>query len=237
MQEKTKNILSNILSAILTIVSVFLFLFSVCFLTYNLSCGKTRVRGFSMQPTINSHVNDINQDGDMVYINPNAELGRDSIVVANVSWWSSGSIIKRLVGLPGDSIQILEQDSTYELRVNGQLIYIKKKVDSEFNVNINVKKYYQNKYLKFISNSTQFDGNHIDHSNNIGEYDGQPCIVLGEDEYFLIGDNWSDGMVDCMTYGPISKANIKGVVDLVVDVEDSITMSVGARIFKILFGV
>ena len=190
-----------------------------------------------MQPTINRHVNDINQDGDMVYINPNAELGRDSIVVANVSWWSSGSIIKRLVGLPGDSIQILEKDSTYELSVNGQLIYFKQKVDSEFNVNINVKKYYQNKYLKFISNSTQFDGNHIDHANNIGEFDGQPCIVLGKDEYFLIGDNWSDGMVDCMTYGPVSKANIEGVVDLVVDVEDNITMSVGARIFKILFGV
>lgn len=237
MPSKAKTILSNILSAILTIICVLLFLFSICFLTYNLSCGKTRVRGFSMRPTINSNVADINADGDIVYINPNAELKHNNIVVANVAWWSPGSIIKRLVALPHDKLQIIETGTSYDLKVNGNIVYSKQKIDQDYNVDINAKRYYQNKYLAFINNTTQFDGQHIDHSANIGEYDGEPCIVLGDDEYFFVGDNWGDSMIDCMTHGPVNKKNIIGTVDLKIDVQENVLFKVGEHILKIIFSV
>lgn len=236
MQSKRKTILLNIISAIVTLLCVFLFLFSVCFLTFNLCYSKTRVRGYSMRPTINNNVDNPNIDGDIVYINTREQLKQNTIVVANVSWWRAGSVIKRLVGMPGDCVQIVENEQSYDLKVNGQLVYTKQKYDGE-NLNLSVKNYYQHKYLPFINNTTGFDGQHIDHTANIGEFEGSPCIVLGEDEYFLVGDNWSDGMVDCMTFGPVKKAEIVGTVDWIIDANSNKIFEVCKIIVKILFKV
>ena len=236
MQEKRKSTLINIISAFATLICLVLFLASICFLTFSLCFSKTRVRGYSMRPTINSNVQDPNIDGDIVYINPNVALTRNSIVVANVDWWQKGAVIKRLVGLPGDCVQIEETSSTYDLKVNGELIYSKQKYDNG-NLNLSVKNYYRHKYLTFINNNVEIEGEPIDHSANIGEFEGEPCIVIGENEYFLIGDNWSDGMVDSMTYGPTQKQNIVGTVQLIVDVKENSFAKVGKEILKILFSV
>lgn len=237
MQNKRKTILINIVSAIATLLCVFLFLFSICFLTFNLSYVKTRVRGYSMLPTINQNVKSPNVDGDVVYINTREQLKQNTIVVADVDWWKAGSIIKRLVALPGDCVQIEDTGNTYDLKVNGKLVYSKQKYDDANNLNLSVRNYYQRKYLAFINNTTTFDGNNIDHSTNIGEFDGKPCVVLNDDEYFLVGDNWSDAMVDCMTFGPVKKADIVGTVDWIIDAKSNKVFEVCKIIVQILFKV
>ena len=237
MQNKAKDIIANIITGIVTVVCVFLLLLSICFLIYNACYSKTRVRGYSMLPTINKNVDDINTDGDTVFINTYEPLKANTIVVANVNWWQNGSIIKRLVALPGDSVQVEETTTTYNINVNGKTVYSRDKYNEKGEINTNIKNYYQHKYLSFINNTTHFNGQHIDHSANIAIYNGSPCIVLNENEYMLIGDNWTDSMIDCMTYGPVHKSNIVGTVDLIVDVKDNIVMSVTKHIFKILFSV
>ena len=237
MQSKTKDIVANILSSIVTVVCVFLLLLSICFLTYNACYRKTCVRGYSMLPTINKNVDDINADGDTVFINVYEPLKADSIVVAEVDWWQYGSVIKRLVALPGDCVQIEQTETCYNLNVNGNLVYSRPKANENGEINTDIKNYYQHKYLPFVSNLTYFNGQHVDHSANIGSYNGEPCIVLNTNEYFLIGDNWTDNMVDCMTFGPVKKTNIVGTVDLIVDVKDNILLTVTKHIFKILFSI
>lgn len=227
----------GIVNAILTFVCVMLFLFSICFVCFNMSYSKTRVRGYSMLPTINSHVETADEDGDMVYLNAHVTPQVNDIVVAKVSWWNRGAIIKRLVGTPGDKIQITETSEAYELRVNGDVVYTKAKLNADGTVNQDVKKYFELRYRSFLNNSTTVDGDLIDHSANIGLINGAPCIVLNEGEYFLVGDNWSDIMVDCMTYGPIKLSNIEGKVDLIIDVNANIVWEVSKQIFKILFAV
>lgn len=237
MQSKAKDIFTNILSGLTVFVCLVIFLFSVCFLTFNLSYSKTRVRGFSMLPTINSNVDSSNEDGDMVYINTHKTLSRNDVVVANVSWWKTGSIIKRLVGVPGDVIQISETADEYQLKVNGELLYTRSKYDSNGDIDTNVRGYYRHKYQTFINNLSSFDGNHLDHSQNIDSFEGELCIKLNEDEYFLMGDNWSDAMVDCMTFGPIHRSEIVGMVDFIIDVNENIIFKVGYEMLKVLFAV
>ncbi len=237
MQQKSKNILLNILSAITTLLCMLLVLFSICFLVFNLSYSKTRVRGYSMQPTINKNVQSSNEDGDLVYVNRFRGLKTDTIVVADVGWWQKGSIIKRLVAMPGDVLYIEQTATEYNLLVNNNLIYSKAKYDSLGNLNTDVKNYFEHKYQAFITNTTSFDGRFVDHSSNLKEVDGKICIVLNQDEYFLIGDNWTDSMVDCMTFGPVNKSEIVGTVELIVDVKDNMVLSVARQILKILFSV
>lgn len=236
--QKGKNFISKLVSSLLTIFCVLLSLLSICFAVFNLYYKKTRVRGYSMRPTINSNVSNMEQDGDYVFINTHASLKRDTVVVAYVSWWKKGSIIKRLVGMPGDCVQIVDNSATYDLCVNGELIYSKAKQDQNGNINLNVKNYYERKYLKFISNSTiSNSGENIDHTLNIGSFNGKPCIKLNEGEYFLVGDNWTDTMVDSMTHGPVDKQSIVGVVEYIIDVNDNYVWECLKQIFKILFTV
>ena len=237
MQQKSKNILFNILSAVTTLLCMLLVLFSICFFVFNLSYSKTRVRGYSMQPTINKNVQSANEDGDLVYLNTFRGLKTDTIVVADVSWWQKGSIIKRLVAMPGDVIRIEQTATEYNLLVNNNLVYSKAKYDTFGNLNTDVRNYFEHKYQAFITNTTSFDGYFVDHSSNLKEVDGNICIVLNEDEYFLIGDNWTDSMVDCMTFGPVNKSEIVGTVELIVDVKDNMVLSVARQILKILFFV
>ncbi len=190
-----------------------------------------------MQPTINKNVQSSNEDGDLVYVNRFRGLKTDTIVVADVGWWQKGSIIKRLVAMPGDVLYIEQTATEYNLLVNNNLIYSKAKYDSLGNLNTDVKNYFEHKYQAFITNTTSFDGRFVDHSSNLKEVDGKICIVLNQDEYFLIGDNWTDSMVDCMTFGPVNKSEIVGTVELIVDVKDNMVLSVARQILKILFSV
>lgn len=182
---------------------------------------ETPVKGYSMQPTLNQNVKDPNAYGDMIYINKYATLSRNDLVVAKVDW-SEYLIIKRLVGVPGDKIQIKDETTHYGLYVNDCLLYTKEKNGTnESFIKTGTNGYYGD-YLNFL------DG-YIDHwqdekpqnvTHLIKEDENGKYIQLGEDDYFLMGDNWGH-TTDSVRYGPESINSIIGKVDLIVDVTNT----------------
>lgn len=219
-----KNILSSVITFLIVITS---FLVAIGF-SFNFVYIKTNVHGFSMYPTLNKNVDTIETAGDTIFINRFRALERNNVVVAKVSWFDN-YIVKRLVGLPDDEIQIKEVDGNYLLFVNDELIYSKEKSNesSRGNTNENGTIGYYNKYIAFLNNE-KYSKNVVINSK------GEKCIKLNENEYFLMGDNWGESL-DCLSKGPVNKSNIVGVVDLVVDYKDNLSNKVFEYIFKNLF--
>ena len=79
-----------------------------------------------MQPTINMNVEDSNAPGDRIFINQHEIGDVNDIVVAKVSWYEN-YIIKRMVGTPGDKIEIKDHDTHFTLYVNDEPLYSKEK--------------------------------------------------------------------------------------------------------------
>lgn len=164
-----------------------------------------------MQPTINMNVSSSTVDGDSILINK-YEIGEvNDIVVAKVNWFDS-YIIKRLVGTPGDKIEIKDHNTHFSLYVNDALLYSKEKTgENSLFIKTGSIGYYAN-YIDFLENP-EFAG--------YVESDGTSTYIrLGENDYFLMGDNWGHTL-DCITNGPIKKNNIIGRVDLIVDVTNN----------------
>ena len=212
MKLRTKKSLYNILEGIITSVILILSFFILIFLSLNIVYEHTHIKNYSMQPTLNSGVTSQAEDGDIVYVNRFAEFSAGDIVVAKVHWWDN-PVIKRLVGCPGDKIQIKDEGEFYTLYNNGNALYSKAKTTVSLHGTPGRGSTYQyNLYLNFLNNAIT---DNIDVSKNIGEYEGEPCIVLNDNEYFLMGDNW--GMSDdCLLFGPSYENEIIGKVDYVV---------------------
>ena len=181
----------------------------------------------------------MNEEWDSVYINRFRECKREDIVVANVSWYSN-SIIKRLVAVPGDTIRMQENGDYYELYVNEHFVRKQKKTtytthtrsDGTQEYRIGGTEEYYNKYLKLVNNENSVIS---DFSNNIiTNYNGQKCIKLNENEYFLMGDNWAE-TTDSMTNGPISKDCFVGRVELIVEHNKNASELFVAYIWRTLF--
>ena len=128
----------------------------------NCSLTRAKVIGSSMEPTYYSD--------DNIFVcrvmNPNRG---DVVVVKN----KDKNLIKRVVGLPGDTVQIVDS----MVFLNGEL--------------------YEEDY---ISSELVYDG-------GLAEEE----IHLGEDEYFVLGDNRPVSM-DSRIIGPIKEKDILGVV-------------------------
>ncbi len=229
MSHKAKKILTNISHVILTLLLIAVVLFSLVMITFNVSYIKTRVRGYSMYPTLNENVESGDVDGDIVYINKFAPVSRGAIAVASVDWWDS-SIIKRVVGVPGDEIKIVDTGdryNRYNLYVNGAILEIdgepytrEKTIESTM--------YYQTHYLEFFSNAENVDNIKLDESGDL-------CIALNEDEYFLMSDNWALASEDCLLHGPINYSNFIGRVDIIVHVNENEIISTFSQIFRLIF--
>lgn len=212
---KKKSFIYHLKNIIVTILIVLIFCFgflTVANLTFHKTHIKERVKGFSMLPTLNSNVENSNTSGDTVYVNPYADVYLNDIVVAAPDWHglSGNLIIKRLVGMPGDKIQIKDLGETYGLFVNDCLLYTRNK-DSQGSLMSGTFLYYQ-KYLSFFKNP-EF--------KRITKYttDGEFYILLGDDDYFLMGDNWGYTL-DSLSEGPVSRKEIEGKVNLIVDYQN-----------------
>lgn len=205
MRRGKTRILRNTINAVLVALIVLLCLVALINFTFNFLYLETTVKGFSMLPTINSNVEASDDSGDKILINK-YQIGEvNDIVVAKVDWFEH-LIIKRMVGMPGDKIEIKETENSYELFVNDKLLYEKDKYGTNSEFGKTGSYAYFETYQQFLSNSrnTETDGTN-------------KYIRLGEDEYFLMGDNWGKTL-DCMTKGPIKKSEIVGKVELIVDV-------------------
>jgi len=213
MHYRTRRILSNILSSILVTLIVLIGFFSILTISLNVVYIKTKVEGYSMLPTLNLNVEDIKEEGDIVYINRFKKCKVGDIVVARYEE-KDKYVIKRLVGCPGDYVKILDNGETYGLYVNNELLYSKNKTYSE-NENIgSTVSYYNFNYLTFFNRKDDL-GNKFFENNIAVDEQGDECIKLNEGEYFLMGDNWGR-TTDSLDVGPFKENQIIGSVDIVV---------------------
>ena len=151
---------------------IFLYIFLVLFILLVASCFFVPkiielidnrfiiVNGNSMAPTLN--------DGEKILYKKTDSFKRFDIIVFK---YDSNTLIKRIYGLPGETIVI-----------NNGKIYI----DS----------------IELIDDNYAY--NYTDGDNN---------IILGDNQYFVLGDN-REISLDSRHFGPIEKNSIKGIVIL-----------------------
>lgn len=164
-----KVILSNLFSfAKIVFVCVLL-----VYLTFNYAVRPIRMHGDSMFPTLSNKE----------YAFSNAFAGhflgieRGDVVVAYEGKFRHENIIKRVIGLPGETIYA-KDDKVY---VNGKELE---------------EPYLDNDY------SYQIRSTNLNFTKDFGP------ITLGEDEYWLMGDNrWVSQ--DSIVFGPFQRSQIK----------------------------
>lgn len=218
MSSRSKRIILNITSSILTILIMFVSFFALVNIIFNIVFIRTNVKGFSMLPTLNQNVPSEDIDGDIVYINRFSDFSDSDIVVADVDWWTSGYIIKRLVGSPNDVVQIKDEGDQYSLYVNEEILYTKEK-------NSDTNYYYNSIYLTFFEKYPQ--------NTTINEA-GEKCIKLNENEYLLMGDNWGHS-TDCLTGGPAHKDEIIGRVDIIIPYGENQFRTLVSKMWNLIF--
>lgn len=220
MKSRTKRVWMNILSATVVSLTMLFSFLAIIVLSLNIVYVKTYVRGYSMQPTLNKNITDPNIDGDLIYVNKYMPLENNDIIVANVSWYPE-PIVKRLIGKPGDTIEIKQVNNEYHLLVNNAFVYAREKTTSSPH-GIAFER-----YTNILSNP--------DWANNvITREDNSKCIILNDDEYFVMGDNWAES-TDSLTHGPIHKSNIVGRVELIVEPKENRFMKLTQFILNGLF--
>ena len=143
---------------------VFLIILTAIIITRIFFFSPIRVNGTSMHPTL--------QDKEFMILNKislKQGINRFDIVVVQEN---NKYIIKRVIGLPGESV--MYKDS--KLYINGKVI--------------------EDNYSKTTTND--FDN-----------------VVLGENEYFVMGDNRAVSS-DSRIIGPVNIKNIKGKTNLII---------------------
>ncbi len=186
------NVIANLFLSLCLVIALMLFLFS-CLTT------ECVVVGASMVPTYNA---DDKAGNDIVFVNKfdnSYEFG--DIVVVKLA--NSEPIIKRVIGVGGDIIDIVLTDWGYKLEINGKIIeedYINYKYDSSSIIEQNGMKDY---YIMF---SGDMKVNYAELFNAEGK------LVVPEGEYFVLGDNRHESK-DSMYYGTFAKEDIIGTVE------------------------
>lgn len=155
MEKLTKWLKENI---------VFLIILTAIIITRIFFFSPIRVNGTSMYPTL--------QDKEFMILNKislKQGINRFDIVVVQEN---NKYIIKRVIGLPGESVMYKDN----KLYINGKVI--------------------EDNYSKTTTND--FDN-----------------VVLGENEYFVMGDNRAVSS-DSRIIGPVNIKNIKGKTNLII---------------------
>ena len=143
---------------------VFLIILTAIIITRIFFFSPIRVNGTSMYPTL--------QDKEFMILNKislKQGINRFDIVVVQEN---NKHIIKRVIGLPGESVMYKDN----KLYINGKVI--------------------EDNYSKTTTND--FDN-----------------VVLGENEYFVMGDNRAVSK-DSRIIGPVNIKNIKGKTNLII---------------------
>ena len=142
----------------------FLIILLILVLLFQLVVGFFFVKGESMMPTL--------ENGELAfYVRVTRTYEREDIVSVRLP--SGEKYVKRLVGLPGDTIDF--QDG--KLVINGEA-----------------------KEESYAVGSSEAMGNTLTYP-----------LTLGENEYFVLGDNRENSM-DSRVFGPVLKSELKGQV-------------------------
>lgn len=226
MKFRTKNLINNIVSAILTVMIVIFGFFSITGIIFYIVYIPAPVSSFSMYPTLNKDAPDFETVGDYAYLNRFASFENNDIVIAQVPWHSE-AIIKRLIASPYDIIEIRDEDDKYGLYVNEKLIYNKEKNNKSIHNLAGGTNEYYNNFLRLLNNNP---------SNVVLDSNGNKCFKLDENQYFLMGDNWGESQ-DSVTQGPVTKNQILGKVDFVIYMNENKFIAMFKQMVKTLFAI
>lgn len=190
------------------IMASFIFLVNVVYET-------APVSGPSMENTFNRYGDDMN---DTVIINTFLKYGNGDIVVIDVTKENSSTKefhIKRIVGMPGDIIDIVEKNGDYYLERNGEIIeekYIKARVGM-------LRTYEKFQILKTV---VRFKP----------AFNSEGKFIVPKDEVFVLGDNRANSE-DSSIVGSYHKDQIVGKVQYVVPHGVSIFGYIMKNIFRL----
>ena len=197
-----------------TLFKIFLEFFGNLFFTYCVIVGlalilfssvtlECVVKGASMQPTLNNYTGNQN---DIVFVNVHdKDLTYGDIVVCKTDDALNNSIIKRVIGLPYDIIDIVEVDNEYKLELNGKIIeedYI---------------------YISQDPRVPTFNRNGMEHTydkfnslklNKPELFDKNGKLMVPNDSIFVLGDN-RNVCVDSASLGTFTYDEIEGKVELI----------------------
>lgn len=188
--------LSNALLTFFCIISLFFIAFSYIY-------TSTPVTGISMQPTLNEKGRD---KSDIVYINRLAKYSHGDIIVTINPTDRSEYIIKRVIGLQGDVINIVKHsDSEYSLVVNGETLFEPYTMDHQNGTTKGIARSYDRFHSLRVNSQV----------NRPGLFNENGELVVPEGEIFLMGDNRYDSE-DSTTHGPLKASEVKGKVDYIV---------------------
>lgn len=227
MNSKIKRGLRNTFSALITILICVMSVFAIINVTFNFVYIRSEVHQSSMQPTLNKYTKG-DEAGDTVYCNKFSKLQRGDIVIASVQWYSE-YIIKRLVGMPGDELEIIDEGNKYSLYVNRELMYSRDKILNPSNMEeLEKQAGLDEKYNSYLGYLTK-------HPESVGEREnGDKFILLGDDEYFLMGDNWSKS-TDSIDHGPAKRSQILGRTEMIIYQEENKFIALCKNMARILF--
>ena len=187
---------TNIISSIINALYVIIILIAILYLLFNQIYSIRKVEENSMQPLLNPSGNNT----DIVYVNRyDKDITYGDIVVINLE----KSIIKRVVGLPGDTIDIKYNENTerYMLYRNGEFVvedYIK--IDAS---NLDT----DGMYTTHI-NFTRYKENNAD---KLSLVNGILCYKVPQDSIFVLGDNRRVSQ-DSSEEGAYSMSKLMGTV-------------------------
>lgn len=226
------NFIGNLFFTYCIIIALALIVFS----SITIECS---VVGPSMQPTLNA---DLKAGNDIVYVN---KLDRDfsygDIIVIEVSE-NKDPLIKRVIGVGGDIIDIVLTDAGYKLEINGKLIE-----EDYLNIDYNQDPQFGN------GNATSYDnfkvGNVIEKSMlekypelfiNV-EVNGENVkkLLVPDGQIFALGDNRHVSR-DSTYYGTFKESQIDGTVERIRYASTSAfafywDYIVGGEFFKTIF--
>ena len=156
-----------------------------------------------MRPTLNEY-SGVENKQDVVYVNTcDKTVTYGDIVVCDTS---KDAIIKRVIGLPGDIIDIVLSGGEYKLELNGKIIE-----EDYINVSSDIR-------VPAISR------NGMDHTHSMFQllisekpelFNNDAKLIVPENTIFVLGDNRAVS-VDSATLGPINIDDLQGRVELIL---------------------
>lgn len=191
-----ENVIASVLNAVYFIVIIIA-------LIYLLFCNVYLVRKVeenSMQPLLNEQ----GVNTDIVYVNKyHKELKHGDIIVLD---GEDKSIIKRVIALPGDTIDIL-----YNPEAQAYMVYRNSEFIEEDYIKIDASKPDSNGMWKAHLNFTQYKA---DNTDKLTYLDGKMQYKLKDTEIFLLGDNRLVSE-DSSTHGTYDISKVLGVVEYI----------------------
>ena len=169
---------------------------SFCFISFSYWFIDVNVVGPSMQPTVNAEWSTLESyKQDTAYIQLNAIYHNGDIIVIELS--EELFIIKRLIASGGDTVKIIENETTLEIEVyvNDELL------EEDYVV-------YKSGLL---STYNKFNALKLTHS----ELFNCDYLEVPEGYVFYLGDNRGQSQ-DCSDYGPEAEENVVGKVTIIV---------------------